>query len=153
MQSKSKEKESNYEKTQRKPVPPREEEEEEDTPLYLTYTYTTTNTANPPLLKDRAAIFAMKTTCPKHLILNIFSQASMNKVRTGRQITKPGHYQNPRAASQSVRSNNEQRTNDYRSVKASLLGSYLLGCLSFSLERKEGEAEVVEVGVEVGDGD
>lgn len=69
----------------------------------------------------------------------------MNKVRTGRQITKPGHYQNPQAVShsvsQSVRPNNEQRTNDYRSVKASLLGSYLLGCLSFSRERKEGEGE------------
>lgn len=80
----------------------------------------------------------------------------MNKVRTGRDDKSP----NPATTkirellvSQSVRPNNEQRTNDYRSVKASLLGSYLLGCLSFSLERKEGEAEVVEVGVEVGDGD
>lgn len=65
----------------------------------------------------------------------------MNKVRTGRQITRSGHYQNPRAASRSVRRNNEQRTNDHRSVKANLLGSYLLGCLSFSRERKEGEEE------------
>lgn len=69
----------------------------------------------------------------------------MNKAQTGRQITKSASYQNPRAAShsdsQSVRPNIEQRTNDYRSVKARLLGSYLLGCLSFSRERKEGEEE------------
>lgn len=69
----------------------------------------------------------------------------MNKVRTGRQITKSASYQNPRAVShsvsRSVRPNNEQRTNDYRSVKASLLGSYLLCYLSFSRERKEGETE------------
>lgn len=69
----------------------------------------------------------------------------MNKAQTGRQITRSGHYQNPQAVShsvsQSVRPNNKQRTNDSRRVKASLLGSYLLCYLNFSLERKEGEGE------------
>lgn len=52
---------------------------------------------------------------------------------------------------ESVRQSNKHRTTNERLSQCQ--SQPLLGCLSFSLERKEGEEEVVEVEVEVGDGD